>query len=57
MRESAKASDAVDKLDRALNGKRNGLKFDVCKHTARSVIMLRHAGISGILEGRHCSEV
>ena len=56
MGESTKAGDAVDKLVRALNGKFNGLKFDVWKRTAQSVISMRHAGISDILEGRPCPE-
>ena len=43
---------AVDKLVRALNGQFNGLKFDVWKRKAQSVISMRHAGISYILEGR-----
>ena len=54
MGESTKTGDAVDKLVRALNGKFNGLKFDVWKRTAQSVISMRHAGISDILEGRPC---
>ena len=56
MGESTKAGDAVDRLVRALNGKFNGLKFDVKKRTAQSVISMRHAGISDILEGRPCRE-
>ena len=56
MAESTKAGDAVDKLDRDLNGKLYGLKFDVWKRTAQSVISMRHAGISDILEGRPCTE-
>ena len=56
MGESAKAGDAVDVLVRALNGKSNGLMFDVWKRTAQSVISMRHAGISDILEGRACPE-
>ena len=56
MGESTKAGDAVDKLVRAINGKFNGLKFDVWKPTAQSVIIVRHAGISDILEGRPCPE-
>ena len=56
MGESTKAGDAVGKLVRALNGKFNGLKFDVWKRTAQSVISMRHAGISDILEGRPCPE-
>ena len=56
MGESTKAGDAVDKLVRALNGKFNGLKCDVWKRTAQSVISMRHAGISDILEGRPCPE-
>ena len=42
----------MDKLVRALNGKFNGLKCDVWKHTDQSVKSMRHAGISDILEGR-----
>ena len=56
MGEPTKAGDAVDKLVRALNGKFNGLTFDGWKRTAQSVIGLRHAGISDILEGRPCLE-
>ena len=55
-REGEKGCDAVDKLVRALNGKFNGLKFNVWKRTAQSVISMRHAGISDILEGRPCPE-
>ena len=47
----------LDKLVRALNGKFNGLKFYVWKRTAQSVISMRHAGISDILEGRPCLEL
>ena len=56
MGESTKADYAVDKPVQALNAKINGLKFDVWKRTAQSVIKLRHAGISDILEGRPCPE-
>ena len=56
MGESTKSGDALDKLVTALNGKFNGLKFDVWKRTAHSVISMRHAGISDILEGRPCRE-
>ena len=56
MGESTKAGDAVDKLGRAPNGKFNGIKLDVGKRTAQSVISVRHAGISDILEGRFCPE-
>ena len=56
MGESTKAGDAVDKLIRALNGKFNWLKFDVWKCTAQSVISMRHAEISDILEGRPCAK-
>ena len=56
MGESTKAADAVDKLVRAVNGTFNGLKFNVWKRTARSVISSRHSGISVILEGRLCPE-
>ena len=56
MRESTKASDAVDKLVRTRNGNFNGLRFDVWKRTAQSVTSMRHAGISDILEGRPCPE-
>lgn len=45
MGESTKAVDAVDKLVRDLNGKFKGLKFDLWKSTAQSVIIMRHAGI------------
>ena len=54
MGESTKAGDEVDKLVRDLNGKFNGLKFDVWKRTAQSVISTGPAGISDILEGRPC---
>ena len=56
MGEFTKAGDVVDKPVRALNGKFNGLKFDVWKRMAQSVISLRHAGIFDILEGRPCPE-
>ena len=56
MGKSTKAGDAVDKLVRALNGVFNGLKFDVWKRTGQSVISMRHAGTSDILEGRPCPE-
>ena len=56
MGESTKAGGAVDKVVRALNGKFNGLKFDVCKRTAQSVIYVRHAGTSDILGGCPCPE-
>ena len=56
MGESTKTGDAVDNLVRALNGKFNGLKVDGWKRTARSVISMRHAGISDILKGRPCPE-
>ena len=56
MGKSTKAGDAVDKLVRALDGKINGLKFDVWKGTAQFVISVRYAGISDILEGRPCPE-
>ena len=56
MGESTKAGDAVDKLVRSVNDKLNGLKFNVWKRTAQSVINMRHAGISDILEGRPCPE-
>ena len=56
MGESTKAGDAIDKLVRALSGKFNGLRFDVWKRTAQSVISMRHAGISDILEGHPCPE-
>ena len=56
MGESTIAGDAVDELVRAPKGKFNGLKFDVWKRTAQSVISMRHAGISDILEGRPCPE-
>ena len=56
MGESTIAGDAVDKLVRALNGKFSGLKLDVWKRTAQSVISMRHAGISDILEGRPCPD-
>ena len=56
MGESTKTDDAVDKLVRALNGKFKGLKFDVWKRTAQSVISIRRGGISDILEGRPCPE-
>ena len=56
MGESTKAGDAVGKLVRALDGKFNGLKFDAWKRTAQSVICVRHAGISDVLEGRPCPE-
>ena len=56
MGESTKAGDAVDKPVKALSGKFNGIKFDVWKRTAQSVISMRHAGISDILEGRPCPE-
>ena len=54
MGESTKTGDAVDKLVRAPNGEFNRLKLDVCK--AQSVISMRHAGISDIVEGRPCPE-
>ena len=56
MGEYTKSGDAVDKLVSALNGKFNGLKFDVWKRAAQSVIGMRHAGISDTLEGRPCPE-
>ena len=56
MGESMKADDALDKLVRALTDKFNGLKFDIWKRTAQSVIRMRHAGISDMLEGRPCPE-
>ena len=56
MGESTKAADAVDKLVRAVGGKFTGLKYDVWKRTAESVISIRHSGISDILEGRPCPE-
>ena len=56
MRESTKAAGAVDKLARAVGGKFTGLKFDVRKRTGRSVISMRHSGISDIPEGRPCPE-
>ena len=56
MGESTKAADAVDKLVRAVGGKFTGLKYDVWKRTAQSVISMRHSGISDILEGRPCPE-
>ena len=46
----------MDKLVRALYGKFNGIKFDVWKRTAQSVVIMRHAGISDVLEGRPCPE-
>ena len=45
---------ALDKLVKALDGKYNGLKFDVWKRTAQSVICMRHADISDILEWSPC---
>ena len=57
MGESTKAGDdAVEKLVRALDGKVNGLKFDVWKRTAQSVISMRHTGIIDMLEGRPCPD-
>ena len=56
MGEPTKAGDAVDKRVRALNGKFNGLKFDVWKRTAQTVTCMRHAGISDIGEGLPCPD-
>ena len=56
MEESTITDDAVAKLVRALDGKFDGLKFDVWKRAAQFVICMRHAGISDILEGRPCPE-
>ena len=56
MGDPTKAAAAVDKLVRTVNGKFNGLKFDVWKRTAQSVISMRHSGISDNLEGRPCPE-
>ena len=52
MRKFTQAGDAEDKLDRALNGKFSGLKFDVWQHTAQSVTSMCYFGIYDILEGR-----
>ena len=50
------AAGAVDKLVRAVGGKFNGTGFDLWCRTAKSVMGMRHTGISDILDGRPCPE-
>ena len=52
MGESTKAADEVDKLVRAVNG----VKLDLWKRTAQSVINMRYSESSDILEGRPSPE-
>ena len=56
MRVSTKAADAVDKVVISVGGKFNGLTYDIGKHTAQSVIIMRHSVVSKILDVRPCSE-
>ena len=53
---STKAAGAVNKLDRAVGGKFNGLKYDVRKRTVQSIIRMCHSAVSDILERRPCPE-
>ena len=53
---NAAAGDVVDKLVKAIGGKFNGTGFDVWCRTAKSVISLRHPGVSSLIDGRPCPD-
>ena len=51
-----KSADVVDKLVKAVGGKFNGLKFDVWRRTAHSVISMRNPEVAYIIEGQQCPD-
>ena len=50
----SKSADVVDKLVRAVGGKFNGLKFNIWRRTAQSVISMRHPEVAYIIDGQQC---